>query len=68
MSVGPFVRRALQIVGAIVFIALSALSASRARSDPLTEACVLGLIAIGAAVFRRTRRALRGDGRPGPRR
>jgi diguanylate cyclase len=51
MTVGPFARRALQVVGAVVFIALSALSASRARSDPLTEACVLGLIAIGAAVF-----------------
>jgi diguanylate cyclase len=51
MTVGWQVRRALQVVGAVAFITLSALSASRARSDPLTEVCVLGLIAIGAAVF-----------------
>ncbi|THD49322.1 MAG: GGDEF domain-containing protein [Bradyrhizobium sp.] len=51
MNFGPNVRRTLQIVGAVIFIALGALSASRARSDPLTEAYVLGLIAIGAIAF-----------------
>jgi diguanylate cyclase len=51
MIVGSNAKRALQVAGAVVFIALGALGASRARSDLLTEACVIGLIAIGLAAI-----------------
>jgi diguanylate cyclase len=44
-------KRVLLVVGGVVFIALGALGASRARDDLLTEACVIGLIAIGLAAI-----------------
>jgi diguanylate cyclase len=47
MSLRPNLRSALHLIGVIVFIALGALSASRARSDPLTEVYLLGLIGVG---------------------
>ena len=47
MSLRPNLRSALHFIGVIVFIALGALSASRARSDPLTEVYLLGLIGVG---------------------
>jgi diguanylate cyclase len=47
MSLRPTLRSALHFVGVIVFIALGALAASRARSDPLTEVYLLGLISVG---------------------
>ncbi len=47
MSLRPNLRSTLHLVGVIVFIALGALSASRARSDPLTEVYLLGLIGVG---------------------
>jgi diguanylate cyclase len=51
MIAGLTLKRVLLVVGVVVFIALGALGASRARSDLLTEACVLGLIAIGLAAI-----------------
>ena len=47
MSLRPNLRSALHFIGVIVFIALGALSASRARSDPLIEVYLLGLIGVG---------------------
>ena len=51
MTIGPQFKRAVQVAGAVAFIALGAVSAARARSDPLTEAYLLGLIGLGAAAF-----------------
>jgi diguanylate cyclase len=47
MTLRPNLRSALHLIGVITFIALGALSASRARSDPLTEIYLLGLIGVG---------------------
>ena len=47
MSLRLNLRSALQFIGAVVFIALGALSVSSARSDPLTEVYLLGLIGVG---------------------
>ena len=47
MILHPNLRSALHLIGVIVFIALGALSASRAREDPLTEIYLLGLIGVG---------------------
>jgi diguanylate cyclase len=48
MSLGPNAKRSLQLGGALAFIALGALSAAQARSNPLAEAYVLALIGVGA--------------------
>ena len=40
-------KSVLHLIGVVVFIALGALTASRARSDPLTEVYLLGLIGVG---------------------
>ena len=63
MIAGLTLKRALLVVGGVVFIALGALGASRARDDLLTEACVIGLIAIGLAAFAAF--ASRSEGSPG---
>ena len=47
MSLGLNLRSALHLIGVVVFIALGALTVSRSRSDPLTEAYLLGLIGVG---------------------
>lgn len=47
MSFLSLTMRSLQLGGAAAFMALGALSAAQARSDPLTEAYVLGLIGVG---------------------
>ncbi len=47
MTMRPNLRSALHLIGVIVFIALGALSAARAREDPLTELYLLGLIGVG---------------------
>ena len=47
MTLRPNLRSMLHLVGVIVFIALGALTASRARSDPMTEVFLLGLIGVG---------------------
>ena len=43
MTLRPNLRSALHLIGVIVFIALGALSASRAREDPLTEEQAMGI-------------------------
>jgi diguanylate cyclase len=47
MTLRPNLKSALHFVAVIVFIALGALSASRARGDPLSEIYLLGLIGVG---------------------
>ena len=47
MTFLPNLRSALHFIGIIAFVALGALSAARARSDPLTEVYLLGLIFVG---------------------
>ncbi len=48
MSLAFHAERSLRVGGALAFIVLGALSAAQARSDPLAEAYVLGLIGVGA--------------------
>ena len=48
MNLAFHARRSLQVGGALAFIVLGALSAAQARSDPLAEAYVLGLIGVAA--------------------
>jgi diguanylate cyclase len=48
MSLAFHAKRSLKVGGALAFIVLGALSAAQARSDPLAEAYVLGLIGVAA--------------------
>jgi len=48
MNLAFHARRSLRVGGALAFIVLGALSAAQARSDPLAEAYVLGLIGVAA--------------------
>jgi len=48
MNLAFHAGRSLRVGGALAFIVLGALSAAQARSDPLAEAYVLGLIGVAA--------------------